>query len=117
MNDNSWGPSKVVSVFINTSTTASGSSLLVRGSFKDASRYWPGRLSAMVSTSNFRALVFDLGGVLLEWDRHSIHAISPEQFLTIAHSTAWHRLERGNITLKEACQVTTVSLENTESTD
>jgi hypothetical protein len=56
-------------------------------------------------TSKFKALVLDLGGVLLEWDHHSIHAISPEQFLAIANSTTWHSLDRGDITLKEACQV------------
>ncbi|KAH8768896.1 HAD-like domain-containing protein [Diaporthe sp. PMI_573] len=55
-------------------------------------------------TSKFKALVLDLGGVLLEWDHHSIHAISPEQFLAIANSTTWHSLDRGNITLKEAYQ-------------
>lgn len=59
----------------------------------------------MISPVEYKALIFDLGGVLLEWDHHSIDAISPEQFLTIAHSTAWHRLDRGEITLKEACQV------------
>lgn len=57
--------------------------------------------------SDFKAMVFDLGGVLLEWDRHSMDAISPEQFLAIANSTTWHSLDRGNITLKEACQVIT----------
>lgn len=60
--------------------------------------------------SDFKALVFDIGGVLLDWDRHSLVAISPEQFLAISNSTTWHSLDRGNITLKEACQVTTFSL-------
>lgn len=55
--------------------------------------------------ASFKALVFDLGGVLLEWDRHSIDAITPEQFLTITNSTTWHSLDRGNVTLKEACKV------------
>ena len=55
--------------------------------------------------STFKALVFDLGGVLLEWDRHSINALSPGQFLTIMNSTAWQELDRGNLTLKEACKV------------
>ncbi|POS70343.1 hypothetical protein DHEL01_v211263 [Diaporthe helianthi] len=58
----------------------------------------------MISTRNFKALVFDLGGVLLEWDHGSIDAISPEQFLAITNSTAWHSLDRGEITLKEACK-------------
>lgn len=57
--------------------------------------------------SDFKAMVFDLGGVLLEWDRHSMDAISPEQFLAITNSTTWHSLDRGNITFKKACQVTT----------
>ncbi|KAI4252004.1 MAG: hypothetical protein LQ352_004520 [Teloschistes flavicans] len=53
--------------------------------------------------SRFKVLVFDLGGVLLDWDRHSVDALSPGQFLTIMNSTAWHSLDRGLITLKEAC--------------
>lgn len=60
--------------------------------------------------SDLKALVFDVGGVLLDWDRQNLVAISPEQFLVISNSTAWHGLERGNVTLKEACQVTTFSL-------
>ena len=56
-------------------------------------------------TSKFKVLIFDLGGVLLEWDRHSVNALSPGQFLTIMNSTTWHALDRGNITLKEACKV------------
>lgn len=60
--------------------------------------------------SDLKALVFDIGGVLLDWDRHNLVAISPEQFLVISNSTAWHSLDRGNVTLKEACQVTTFSL-------
>lgn len=59
-----------------------------------------------------KALVFDLGGVLLEWDRQSISALSPEQFLTIMNTTTWHDLDRGAVTLKEACKVNLfVSLE------
>lgn len=60
--------------------------------------------------SDLKALVFDLGGVLLDWDHHSLVAISPEQFMVISNSTAWHSLDRGNVTLKEACQVPTFSL-------
>lgn len=60
----------------------------------------------------FKALVFDLGGVLLEWDRHSINALSPAQFLTLMNSPTWHRLDRGNVTLKEACKVNSFSHEN-----
>lgn len=54
--------------------------------------------------SKFKVLVFDLGGVLLEWDRHSVNALAPGQFLTIMNSTTWHSLDRGNVTLKEACK-------------
>lgn len=53
----------------------------------------------------FKALLFDLGGVLLEWDRHSVDALSPGQFLTIMNSTTWHSLDRGIITLEEAYKV------------
>ncbi|KAI1099518.1 HAD-like protein [Jackrogersella minutella] len=54
--------------------------------------------------SNVKALVFDLGGVLLEWDRHSVTSLSPGQFLTIMNSRAWHDLDRGILTVKEACK-------------
>ncbi|KAI1879131.1 hypothetical protein JX265_003308 [Neoarthrinium moseri] len=54
-------------------------------------------------TSNFKALVFDLGGVLLNWDRSSVDVMTPNQFLTIMNSTTWHNLDRGLVTLKEAC--------------
>ena len=60
----------------------------------------------------FKALVFDLGGVLLEWDRHSINALSPGQFLALMNSPTWHRLDRGNVTLKEACKVSYYPHEN-----
>lgn len=53
----------------------------------------------------FKALVFDLGGVLLDWDRHGVTALFPNQFLTIMNTTTWHSLDRGNVTLKEACKV------------
>ena len=55
--------------------------------------------------SKFKVLVFDLGGVLLEWDRHSVNALSQVQFQTMMDSTTWHRLDRGNISLQEACKV------------
>ncbi|KAI1282957.1 HAD-like protein [Xylaria sp. FL0933] len=55
-------------------------------------------------SSTIKALVFDLGGVLLSWDRHSVMALSPSQFLTIMNSTAWHNLDRGVFTIKEACK-------------
>ena len=67
--------------------------------------------------SNFKVLIFDLGGVLLEWDRHSMDALSPGQFLDIMNSTTWHSLDRGNVTLEEACKVNSlVSLGPPKST-
>ncbi|KAI8622937.1 HAD-like protein [Xylariaceae sp. FL1651] len=51
-----------------------------------------------------KALVFDLGGVLLSWDRHTVTALSSSQFLTIMNSTAWHSLDRGLLTLGDACK-------------
>ena len=73
------------------------------------------RLSTMAS--KFKVLIFDLGGVLLEWDRQSVNAVSPGQFLTIMNSTTWHSLDRGSVTLKEACKVNYfVSLDPQKST-
>ncbi|KAI1125243.1 HAD-like protein [Nemania abortiva] len=55
--------------------------------------------------SKIRGLVFDLGGVLLEWDRHSATgSLSSEQFLTIMNTTTWHSLDRGTLDLKAACK-------------
>ena len=56
-------------------------------------------------TAAFKAIIFDLGGVLLEWDRHSVNALSSSQFVTIMNSTTWHSLDRGVLTVKEACEV------------
>lgn len=53
----------------------------------------------------YKALVFDLGGVLLDWDRHSVSALTPSQFLLIMNSNTWHNLDRGHVTLEEACKV------------
>ncbi|KAJ8132605.1 hypothetical protein O1611_g1019 [Lasiodiplodia mahajangana] len=53
-------------------------------------------------TSAIKALVFDLGGVLLSWDRHTITDLSSSHFLTIMNSTAWHNLDRGLVTFKDA---------------
>ena len=55
--------------------------------------------------SKFKALIFDLGGVLVEWDRQSTIAVSPTQFLTIMNTITWHRLEIGQVSVKDACQV------------
>ncbi|KAI0543933.1 HAD-like protein [Xylaria curta] len=54
--------------------------------------------------SAFKALVFDLYGVLLELDSHSVKKISPDQLRTIMNSTTWHNLDRGSVSLKEACK-------------
>ncbi|KAL8993732.1 MAG: hypothetical protein Q9169_006129 [Polycauliona sp. 2 TL-2023] len=51
----------------------------------------------------FKALVFDLGGVLMQWDRHSVNALAPAHFLNMMNSATWHSLDRGQIALKEAC--------------
>ncbi|KAI1750674.1 HAD-like protein [Xylaria castorea] len=54
--------------------------------------------------STIKALVFDLGGVLLEWDSNSVKHMSPGQLQTVMNSTAWHNLDRGSVSLKEACK-------------
>ncbi|KAJ8127653.1 hypothetical protein O1611_g5984 [Lasiodiplodia mahajangana] len=55
--------------------------------------------------SKLKGLVFDLGGVLLEWDRHSAtSSLSSGQFLTIMNTTTWHNLDRGILDLKTACK-------------
>ncbi|KAI0882903.1 HAD-like protein [Annulohypoxylon maeteangense] len=60
---------------------------------------------------DIKALVLDLGGVLLEWDRHSVTSLSSGQFLTIMNSIAWHDLDRGKLTVKEACKEFGATLE------
>lgn len=52
-----------------------------------------------------KALIFDLGGVLLEWDRHGATALAPTQFLAIMNSPAWYQLDRGELTVKQSCEV------------
>ncbi|KAJ2992726.1 hypothetical protein NUW58_g2068 [Xylaria curta] len=54
--------------------------------------------------SNIKGVVFDLGGVLLEWDRHRVTGLCSGQFLTIMNTTTWHDLDRGVISLEEACK-------------
>lgn len=56
----------------------------------------------------FQALIFDLGGVLLEWNPKSATALSSEQLRAMMHSTVWFDLDRGAITLEEACEVLSV---------
>lgn len=53
----------------------------------------------------YKAIIFDLGGVLLNWDPSSITALSSGQLRSIMHSTVWYELDRGNISLHEACEV------------
>ncbi|KAI2620754.1 HAD-like protein [Hypomontagnella submonticulosa] len=53
---------------------------------------------------DIKAIVFDLGGVLLKWDHRSVTILSPSQFLAIMNSTAWYDLDRGILTIKEACE-------------
>lgn len=55
--------------------------------------------------SNFKAVIFDLGGVLLEWDRHSVATVTAKQLVTIMNSAVWYELERGNLTVQQACDV------------
>ncbi|ETS74731.1 hypothetical protein PFICI_13215 [Pestalotiopsis fici W106-1] len=55
-------------------------------------------------TFKFKALVFDLGGALIDWDHNVMNSLAPNQFSTIMNSTAWHRLERGTIHVDEACK-------------
>lgn len=56
-------------------------------------------------TSQYKHLVLDLGGVLLEWDMGSLTTMTPKQFLTITNSLEWHNFERGKVSLQAACQV------------
>lgn len=55
--------------------------------------------------SKFKALIFDLGGVLLDWDPHSVKTVSSSQLRMLMHSTAWYDLDRGNLSLDQACEV------------
>ncbi|KAI0602066.1 HAD-like domain-containing protein [Biscogniauxia sp. FL1348] len=55
-------------------------------------------------TSRFKALILDLGGVLLEWNPQSTQTILPSQFPLLMNSTLWHDLDRGKISLDDACK-------------
>ncbi|KAI1494900.1 HAD-like domain-containing protein [Biscogniauxia mediterranea] len=55
-------------------------------------------------TSRFKALILDLGGVLLEWNPQSVQTMLPSQLQTLMNSTSWHALDRGEISLDEACE-------------
>lgn len=53
----------------------------------------------------YRAIILDLGGVLLSWDKNSVKTLSRIQFMTIMNSTTWHDLDRGRLSVKDACTV------------
>lgn len=55
--------------------------------------------------SKFRAIIFDLGGVLLDWDRQAATDLSPRQMRTMMSSAFWYDLDRGKLTFKETCEV------------
>ncbi|KAL4890723.1 HAD-like protein [Aspergillus ambiguus] len=50
-------------------------------------------------------LILDLGGVLLDWDPHSVKTLSSSQLRIIMHSETWYNLDRGLISLDQACDV------------
>lgn len=72
-------------------------------------------LQCLQMASNFKAVIFDLGGVLLEWDRNSAGIVSAKQFMAIMNTTTWHDFERGNLSFKEACKVSRLPLEPRKS--
>lgn len=55
--------------------------------------------------TQYKALLLDLGGVLLAWDPETVMAISSSQLRLMMHSTTWFDMDRGSITLNEACEV------------
>lgn len=55
--------------------------------------------------SNFKAIIFDLGGVLVEWDSRSGKVITPSQLRMLRDSITWDNLDRGRISLDEAYEV------------
>ncbi|KAI1204847.1 HAD-like domain-containing protein [Annulohypoxylon truncatum] len=52
----------------------------------------------------FKAIIFDLGGVLLDWDRQAVTNLPRSQMQTMMNSTLWFDLERGRLTLQEASE-------------
>ncbi|KAI5923456.1 HAD-like domain-containing protein [Camillea tinctor] len=56
-------------------------------------------------TTRFKALILDLGGVLLEWNAQGIQTMLPSHFRLLMNTTTWHELDRGNISLDQACEV------------
>jgi hypothetical protein len=55
--------------------------------------------------SKYKAAIFDLSGVLLNWSTSTLDAISSSHIQSMMNSTSWFELERGNLTLEEACEV------------
>lgn len=56
-------------------------------------------------TSRPKAVIFDLGGVLLKWNPQVVNVIPSSQLRTIMNSVTWHDLDRGKITLNAACEI------------
>ncbi|KAI1417078.1 HAD-like domain-containing protein [Hypoxylon sp. FL1857] len=54
--------------------------------------------------SKFKAIIFDLGGVLVEWDPHSGEFITASQLRILRNSKAWQDLDSGKLSLDEACK-------------
>lgn len=53
----------------------------------------------------YSSIIFDLGGVLLKWDKSSANDLSAAQFTALLNSKVWHDLDRGVLSVKEACVV------------
>ncbi|KAK8078678.1 hypothetical protein PG996_004848 [Apiospora saccharicola] len=53
----------------------------------------------------YKSIIFDLGGVLLKWDKSSANDLSAAQFTALLNSTVWHDLDRGELSVKDACVV------------
>jgi FMN phosphatase YigB (HAD superfamily) len=53
----------------------------------------------------YDAVIFDLGGVLIDWDRATARGVPANQLHVCMNSTIWHDLERGKLSLETACQV------------
>ncbi|KAK7978796.1 HAD-like protein [Apiospora saccharicola] len=51
----------------------------------------------------YKSIIFDLGGVLLKWDKSSANDLSAAQFTALLNSTVWHDLDRGELSVKDAC--------------
>lgn len=64
-----------------------------------------GSAKASSMARKYKSIIFDLGGVLLQWDKSSVNDLSAAQFTALLNSTAWHDLDRGELSVKEACVV------------